>query len=229
MRFAFRHRSPQDLDPSGYVKVTHGAQTSVEGVFSAGDLHDTEWRQAITAAGSGCMAAISAERYLSANNLIVEFAKGAGADAARAHSGAESSTSGAAQAAKPAAAAAGDVKAAAAAVDVNATYHRGSVALRKLYHESQRPLVVVYTAPTCGPCRRLKPMLSAVVEEYSSAVHYIEIDIEEDPEIAEAAGVNGTPCVQIFNKKERLAVRSQRGGGIRFCPPLCAIIVLLVM
>lgn len=54
------------LDDAGYVVTHGGTRTNVRGVWAAGDVQDREWRQAITAAGSGCAAAIDLERYLEA-------------------------------------------------------------------------------------------------------------------------------------------------------------------
>ena len=62
-----------ELDVNGYIIIKNNTETSVDGVFCAGDVHDHRYRQAITAAGFGCMAAIDVDKYLSESDTWITY------------------------------------------------------------------------------------------------------------------------------------------------------------
>jgi thioredoxin reductase (NADPH) len=177
-------REQLEVDHHGYLVTKPGRpETSIDGVFAAGDVADAEWRQGVTAAGSGCQAALASERWLTHHNLAVTVSQ---------------------EPVEPAEV--GEVKRTAvsdeANFDPNGLWQKGSFALRKLYHDSDKPLLVVYTSPTCGPCHVLKPQLKRVLDELGGRAQGIEIDVDTEHEIAQQAGVSGTPTVQLFFRKE---------------------------
>ncbi len=172
-----------DTDETGYLITKPGRpETSKEGIFAAGDVTDKEWRQGITAAASGCKAALAAERWLSKNNLSKLLKRSS-----------------------PEPSAAEPLENIETSNEENfvpsASWHKGSYALRKLYHESNIPLLVIYTSPNCGPCHVLKPQIKRVLSELEGKAKAIEIDIEAEQAIAKQAGVNGTPTTQLFLSK----------------------------
>jgi len=177
-------RGQLEVDSHGYLATQTGRpETSAAGVYAAGDVADAEWRQGITAAGSGCQAALAAERWLTHHDLAVTVS----------HEPIEPATVG-----EPVRTATSDAD----NYDAEALWQKGGFALRKLYHDSSKPLLVVYTSPTCGPCHVLKPQLKRVLDELGGAAQGVEIDIEAEQEIASQAGVTGTPTVQLFHNKE---------------------------
>ncbi len=174
------------LDEKGYLFTKYGRpETDIEGVFAAGDVSDSEWRQGITAAASGCKAALAAERWLSKNNFSVPIKR----DVVQPP---ESKCNNQDK----------DEVTTKDSYQSDAFWQKGSYALRRLYHESNKALLVIYTSSDCGPCYILKPQLRKLLDELKGEVQVVEIDIELDQKIAKQADVNGTPTVQLFKDKK---------------------------
>ena len=173
-----------ELDEYKYIVTPPGApETSVEGVFAAGDVQDMKWMQAITAAGSGCMAAMAAEQWLVENNLETQVAP-----PVEEHEDGDEAAVSAATAVVPGP----------SAVSVDAAPAAGS--LQEKMNSIPGVALVKYVSPTCGACRALSPMLTRLLKKNYEAdgVEVVEVDVDSQIDWAKEGGAQGTPTVQIW-------------------------------
>ncbi len=173
-----------DLDDKGYILVDGSQATSVPGVYAIGDIADPEFKQAVSAAGDGCKAALSLNKYL--QNMEAS-------QTAQAAEFVVETIQTEPVVMRSAASPNGGVKAISGADQFNAEINKGGV------------VVVDFFATWCGPCKRLEPIYKDLASEFAGRATFLKVDVDKNRALIQKYGIKSMPTLLYFKDGKQVA------------------------
>lgn len=191
------------LDHSGYIMLKHDQETTVPGVYAIGDIVDPVYKQAVTAAGDGCRAALQAHSFLVKSHYVAKPLGAATLVTSSSHDQTNNEM----------------------VAILDDSYRSGVVHEIKTLHEitnllktSVVPVVIDFHATWCGPCRAMAPLYKKLAQQYADRVLFVKVNIDDLGGFATQYRIQGVPTF-VFIKEGQELDRIVGGGNTekQFC------------